>query len=63
MGPGGGLEPQPTGDAAADAFTWDAHARPLTNFTGDTSSGDNGLWTATPPYNWTQDPAAAPSPT
>jgi predicted acyl esterase len=55
--PGGALETQPNGDAAADAFTWDAEARPLTNFSGDTGSGDNGLWTATPPYNWTQDPA------
>src|SRR5215210_6532227 len=42
---------------AADRFRWDAHARPLTNFTGDTSAGENGLWTATPPYRWTQHPA------
>jgi len=56
VGPGGALTNQPSGTAAADKFTWDAHARPLTNFTGDTGSGDNGLWTATPPYNWTQDP-------
>jgi uncharacterized protein len=40
----------------ADAFTWNAHARPLTDFTGDTGSGPGGLWTATPNYNWTQDP-------
>ena len=39
-----------------DAFTWDAAARPLTNFTGDTGAGDNGLWTATPPYEWAQHP-------
>ena len=57
VGPGGTLTDQPAGAAAADAFTWDAHARPLTNFTGNTSSGENGLWTATPPYDWTQDPA------
>ncbi len=56
VGPNGSLTDQPSGTAAADKFTWDAHARPLTNFTGDTGSGDNGLWTATPPYNWTQDP-------
>ena len=31
---------------------WDAHARPLTDFTGDTGAGAGGLWTATPPYQW-----------
>jgi hypothetical protein len=40
----------------ANAFTWNAQARPLTDFTGDTAAGDGGLWTATPPYKWTQDP-------
>src|SRR4051794_10286061 len=57
LSPGGGLADQAPGEAAADQFTWDAHARPLTNFTGDTGSGDGGLWTATPNYEWTQDPA------
>jgi predicted acyl esterase len=42
--------------AGANSFTWDAHARPLTNFTGDTAAGEGGLWTATPPYKWTQNP-------
>jgi uncharacterized protein len=37
-------------------FTWDAHALPLTDFTGDTGSGSGGLWTATPNYQWKQDP-------
>ena len=46
--------PRSTG---ADAFTWDAHARPLTDFTGDTAAGAGGLWTATPTYQWTQSPA------
>jgi hypothetical protein len=55
LAPGGALTDQPSGDGA-DGFTWDAHARPLTNFTGDTGAGKDGLWTATPPYNWTQDP-------
>ena len=51
-------------DAAADGFTWDAHARPLTDFTGDTGSGAGGLWTATPHYQWTPGPRPAPpSPT
>jgi uncharacterized protein len=40
----------------ANAFTWNAQARPLTDFTGDTAAGDGGLWTATPPYKWAQDP-------
>ena len=57
LGPDGALADDPADGARADAFTWDADARPLTNFTGDTGSGDNGLWTATPPYQWSQDPA------
>jgi hypothetical protein len=57
LGPDGTLADQPGTEPAADAFTWDAHARPLTNFTGNTASSDGGLWTATPAYNWTQDPA------
>ena len=54
--PDGALADQPADAAAADLFTWDAQARPLTNFTGDTGAGDGGLWTATPDYQWTQDP-------
>jgi uncharacterized protein len=49
---------QPAG-AGAESFTWNAHARPLTNFTGDTAAGSGGLWTATPPYNWTQSPTGS----
>jgi hypothetical protein len=56
LAPGGTLADAPAGGERADAFTWDAHARPLTDFTGDTGGGDNGLWTATPPYQWSQDP-------
>jgi predicted acyl esterase len=55
LAPGGALTDQPSGNGA-DGFTWDAHARPLTDFTGDTGAGKDGLWTATPPYNWSQDP-------
>ena len=47
---------RPAGRRRADRFTWDAGARPLTNFTGDTGAGENGLWTATPPYDWKQAP-------
>jgi predicted acyl esterase len=54
---GGGLAGRPPRATRANAFTWDAHARPLTDFSGDTGSGSGGLWTATPGYQWTQDPA------
>ena len=57
LSPGGALGDNPPANAGANSFTWDAHARPLTNFTGDTGSGTNGLWTATPPYIWSQNPA------
>jgi predicted acyl esterase len=43
--------------AGANSFKWNARARTLTNFTGDTAAGENGLWTATPPYPWQQHPA------
>jgi predicted acyl esterase len=57
VAPGGALASQPPTKNGTDGFTWDAHARPLTDFTGDTGAGDGGLWTATPNYQWTQDPA------
>jgi predicted acyl esterase len=56
---GGALADTPPASAGANSFTWDAHARPLTDFTGDTAAGSGGLWTATPPYNWTQNPAGS----
>ena len=43
--------------SGADQFTWDPEARPPTDFSGDTGSGPNGLWTASPSYDWTQNPA------
>ena len=49
---GGSLADKPVKHAGANVFTWNAHARPLTDFTGDTSSGTGGLWTATPTYHW-----------
>lgn len=42
--------------AGVNKFTWNARARPLTNFTGHSAAGDNGLWTATPDYEWKQHP-------
>ena len=51
------LAPAKPAKSAADKFTWNQDARPPTNFTGDTGSGANGLWTATPDYQWSQNPA------
>jgi predicted acyl esterase len=50
----GGLGKKPPAHPQASSFKWDAHAVPLTDFTGDTGSG--GLWTATPSYQWAQAP-------
>ena len=41
----------------ADQFTWNPDARAATSFTGNTGSGQDGLWTDTPSYSWTQNPA------
>jgi uncharacterized protein len=59
LGAGGALADGRATRSGADSFTWDAKARPLTNFTGNTGSGENGLWTATPPYKWAQPPAGS----
>jgi uncharacterized protein len=56
LAPSGALANQLPANTAANAFTWDAHARPLTDFSGNTGAGEGGLWTATPNYQWTQDP-------
>ncbi|HEX8120496.1 MAG TPA: CocE/NonD family hydrolase [Solirubrobacteraceae bacterium] len=53
---GGSLSDARPTRRGTDGFTWNAKARPLTNFTGDTAAGEGGLWTATPPYKWTQSP-------
>src|ERR1700750_1304362 len=37
LGPDGDLADQSQGSQAADGFTWDSHARPATDFTGDTA--------------------------
>ncbi len=47
---------KPTETSTGDHFTWNKNARPPTDFSGDTGGGSGGLWTATPPYNWTQNP-------
>jgi uncharacterized protein len=57
FGRGGTLADTASTRAGANSFTWDLKSRPPTNFTGDTAGGENGLWTATPPYNWVEHPA------
>ncbi len=54
---GGALSPSKPATATADQFTWNKHARPPTDFTGSDDGSPGGLWTATPRYNWTQNPA------
>jgi hypothetical protein len=56
---GGALAAKPPARAKANSFTWNAHARPLNDFSGDTAGGTGGLWTATPPYKWVQPPAGS----
>ena len=53
---GGKLADRRPRRAHSDRFAWNTRARPLTNFTGNTAAGENGLWTATPPYNWAYNP-------
>jgi hypothetical protein len=56
LAPGGNLKARPPAGSHADEFTWDAHALPLQDFSGDTGSGEGGLWTQTPSYHWEQNP-------
>jgi predicted acyl esterase len=56
LAPGGSLSAAPPAGSHADEFTWDAHALPKTDFSGDTAAGSGGLWTATPEYHWEQSP-------
>jgi predicted acyl esterase len=51
---GGALRDRRPARAGVHTFRWNARARPLTNFTGDTGAG--GLWTATPDYQWQHSP-------
>ena len=54
LGPNGTLPARPPRKPGRDRFTWDPSARPATNFTGNTTSGD--LWTDSPNYQWLQPP-------
>ena len=53
---GGGLVATVPKQAAADQFTWDKHALPATDFSGNDGGGPGGLWSATPVYDWDQNP-------
>ncbi len=59
LGPKGALAGKKVSAKHADEFTWDAKALPPTDFTGDTASGEGGLWTAMPAYHWEQSPAGS----
>jgi len=56
LSPSGALADRAPPSEAADEFAWDAGALPLTDFSGDTGSGEGGLWTASPEYHWEQSP-------
>jgi uncharacterized protein len=56
LGSGGTLASAAPSHTGINAFTWNARARPLNDFTGDTAGGTGGLWTATPVYHWLQPP-------
>jgi hypothetical protein len=55
LGSDGALQAGAPASRAVDAFTWSPHARPLTDFTGNTGPG--GLWGTSPNYHWTQNPS------
>jgi len=56
LAPGGKLAAKAPAGLAADGFSWNAGALPLQDFSGDTGSGEGGLWTQTPTYRWEQSP-------
>jgi uncharacterized protein len=56
---GGALAARPPARARANSFRWNAHARPLTDFSGPQDGSAGGIWTATPPYQWVQPPAGS----
>jgi uncharacterized protein len=57
LGASGTLTASKPSGASADQFTWKPHARPATSFTGSDGGGTGGLWTATPTYDWAQNPS------
>jgi uncharacterized protein len=59
LSPRGRLRSEPPTGPHADGFTWNPHALPKTDFSGDTAAGPGGLWTATPKYDWAENPPGA----
>ncbi len=53
---GSALAGQAPARQSTNSFTWNAHAVPLTDFTGPQDGSSGGIWTATPPYKWVQAP-------
>jgi predicted acyl esterase len=56
LGPSGGLRAAPPRRRGVNTFTWEAHALPPTDFNGPQDGSPGGIWTATPSYNWAQNP-------
>jgi len=59
LGAGGALTGAKARRARADRFTWNPRARPATDLhkASEQESGPGGLWTASPDYRWTYNPA------
>jgi hypothetical protein len=59
FGGGGTLTDDPPTGAGVDSFRWDAKAGLPDNLAegASTGAGDGGIWTASPNYEWAQDPA------
>jgi len=56
LGPGGTLSSGKPAIAGSDVFSWNKSARPARSFSGDVGAGPGGLWTASPRYDWAQNP-------
>jgi predicted acyl esterase len=54
LGNGGTLLSGVTRIPISDTFQWNPHARPATDFSGNTGAG--GLWGASPRYHWARNP-------
>jgi putative CocE/NonD family hydrolase len=56
LGDDGALQDDPPSGEGIDSFKWNPKAGPLTDLTEGTSTAadENGLWTASPAYNWVQ---------
>jgi predicted acyl esterase len=61
FGNDGTLTDAPPTSTGTDSFRWDAKAGPLHSLAKgtSTSTGDGGLWTASPNYDWAQNPAGS----